>query len=150
MAEGKPRIRFYDQVDESLIVYALVPCTYKGQWVWVFNKKRGGLEFPAGHVEPGEHADATARRELEEETGTRDYRIWPVSYYSVSLPEAHGAFSPEQFGRLYYAELMNLGKPDPEIDRLVLSNEMPGNLSFPDIQPILLRHVTYWREAHKP
>lgn len=149
MAEEKPRIRFYRQADESLVVYALIPSTYQGQWVWVMNKKRGGLEFPAGHVEPGETPDAAARRELEEETGARDYRIWPVSYYAISLPEPDGAFSPERYGRLYYAELYNLGPTHSEIDHLVLSGKMPGNLSFPDIQPVLLRHVEHWRGANK-
>jgi 8-oxo-dGTP pyrophosphatase MutT (NUDIX family) len=35
----------------------------------------GHWDFPKGHIEPGEHAAETARRELQEETGISDVRI---------------------------------------------------------------------------
>ncbi|MEK6718982.1 MAG: bis(5'-nucleosyl)-tetraphosphatase [candidate division NC10 bacterium] len=34
-------------------------------------------DFPKGHIEPGEDPQATAARELQEETGIRDARIVP-------------------------------------------------------------------------
>ena len=34
--------------------------------------------FPGGHCEPGESAEAAARREFEEETGYRCARLWPL------------------------------------------------------------------------
>jgi len=149
MAFEKARIRFYDQGEDSRVIFSLIPSTYQGKWVWAQNKNRAGLEFPGGHVEPGESPDAAARRELEEETGATAYRIWPVCYYSVSLREADGSFAPARFGRLYYAEISALGPIDSEIDHLVFSEKIPGNLVFPDIQPVLLRHVETWRLAHK-
>ena len=43
------------------------------------------LEFPAGHVESGEDAAATAGRELEEETGYKASRIERVYHYYPSV-----------------------------------------------------------------
>ncbi len=148
MAEDKVRIRFYDKVDDSRVIFSIIPCTYQGRWVWAQNKVRMGLEIPGGHVEPGETPDAAARRELEEETGAIDYSIWPVTYYAVSTREADGSFSRERFGRLYYARIDSLGEIHSEIDHIILSNRLPANLTFPDIQPVLLRHVKTWRKAH--
>ena len=46
----------------------------------------GHWAFPKGHADPGESALETAKRELEEETGIRDYEVLEepsfVEYYS--------------------------------------------------------------------
>ena len=51
----------------------------------------GHWAFPKGHADPGESALSTAKRELEEETGIRDYEVLEersfVEYYSF-LQEA--------------------------------------------------------------
>ena len=47
------------------------------------------------------------------------------------------------FGRLYHAEVIRLGEvPDiSEIAEIMLFDRMPGNLTYPEIQPALFRHV---------
>lgn len=149
MSKSRMRIRFYEEGDDSQVIFSIIPCTYRGQWVWAQNKERTGLEIPGGHVEPGESPDAAARRELEEETGARDYRIWPVCYYSVSIRESDDRFSPERFGRLYYADISSLGDIHSEIDHIAFYDDLPPRLTFPDIQPALLRRVKEWRMANK-
>ena len=148
MARQKVRVRFYPTGDNSQVIFSIIPCTYKGKWVWVQNKRRIGLEIPGGHVEPGESPDAAARRELEEETGALDYQIWPVSFYSVSTREPDGSFGPERFGRLFYAEINRLGDIHSEIDHLSLFDNLPEQLTFPDIQPVFIRHVKAWRKEN--
>ncbi len=149
MTKDRVRIRFYETGDDSQVIFSIIPCTYQGQWIWAQNKGRVGLEIPGGHVEPGESPDAAARRELEEETGALDYRIWPVCYYSVSTREPDGSFSPERFGRLFYADIVSLGAIHSEIDHITLYDDLPARLTFPDIQPALLRRVKEWRKANK-
>ncbi len=149
MTGNRVRIRFYEQVHDSKVIFSIISCTYRGQWIWVKNKSRTGLEIPGGHVEPGESPDDAARRELEEETGAREYRIWPINYYSVSIRDANGRFSPALFGKLYYARVDSLGEIHSEIESISLHDALPSPLTFPDIQPVLLSRVKEWRKAHK-
>jgi 8-oxo-dGTP pyrophosphatase MutT (NUDIX family) len=64
----------------------------------------GHWAFPKGHADPGESALETAKRELEEETGIRDYEVVEepsfVEYYSFVQEAAptsvkHYAFAKE-------------------------------------------------------
>ena len=64
----------------------------------------GHWAFPKGHPDPGESALETAKRELEEETGIRDYEVLEepsfVEHYSFvqeSVPSSvkHYAFAKE-------------------------------------------------------
>lgn len=64
----------------------------------------GHWAFPKGHADPGESALETAKRELEEETGIRDYEVLEepsfVEHYSFvqqSVPSSvkHYAFAKE-------------------------------------------------------
>ncbi len=64
----------------------------------------GHWAFPKGHADPGESAIETAKRELEEETGIRDYEVLEersfVEYYSFvqeAVPSSvkHYSFAKE-------------------------------------------------------
>ena len=62
-------VRFHEHADDSLLRFAVICARYQNQWLLVRHRERRTWECPGGHREPGEDIDATARRELWEETG---------------------------------------------------------------------------------
>ena len=78
----------------------------------------------------------TAKRELYEETGAVDYTLKQICPYSVQDSE-------ETFGMLFYSEIKELGEMPPgfEIERVQLFEELPGPLTYPEIQPVLMDKV---------
>jgi 8-oxo-dGTP diphosphatase len=80
--------------------------------------------------------DATAHRELKEETGAERYHLEAVGDYSV---EREGRRS---HGRLYRARIETFGAlPPSEIAEVRAFDELPGRLTYPQIQPLLLAAV---------
>ncbi len=131
------RVKIYDQAEDELLKFAVIIARYRGQWVFCKHWQRDTLEVPGGHREPGEDIEETARRELWEETGATDYTIRPVCVYSVSSQEETG--EQESFGGLYFAEIEKLERElHSEIEKIILTDELPGRWTYPDIQPELL------------
>ena len=62
-------VKFYEDVKDELLRFAVVIAKHDGKWVLCKHKKRETLEFPGGHRETGEAIAETATRELMEETG---------------------------------------------------------------------------------
>jgi ADP-ribose pyrophosphatase len=71
-------------------IVTVVPITGDGRFVLIRQYRHAlgivDLQFPAGAVDPGENADAAARRELEEETGYVGGELVPL--YRAA-PNAH-------------------------------------------------------------
>lgn len=130
-------VRFYDKVDDGLLKFAVIISKHNGKWVFCKHKQRDTLEIPGGHRESCEAVEDTARRELYEETGATDFSITPVCVYSVTLP---GNFDgQETFGMLYFAEIREFEKElHSEIEKTVITAELPTAWTYPDIQPYLL------------
>lgn len=121
----------FGEINNCSFAFAVINATYKGKWVFVRHKDRDTWELPGGHREDREDINITASRELYEETGALDFKIEPVCDYSVTN-------NGTTFGRLFYAEIMELGYlPDSEIEEVKLMKEMPDSLTYPDIQPLL-------------
>ena len=139
-------IRLYEEADDSLLVYALIPATHRGKWVWGHKKGSGTWEFPGGHIEKDEPPLEAARRELVEESGASDFDLCPVCSYSVSRKTADGGLSGPVFGRLFYADIRQFGPLLHEIAEIALFEGLPSPLSYPDIQPHLIAHVKNWLE----
>ena len=134
-------VRFYDAVPDERLKFAVILARHRGQWVFCQHRSRGTLEVPGGHREPGESIEATARRELHEETGVLEYEIRPVCVYSVTAPDNFNG--EETFGMLYRAEIRRFeAELHSEIERIVLMDGLPENWTYPDIQPTLLREAT--------
>lgn len=130
------KISFYDQIEDSLIKFAVIVSRHQGQWVFCKHRDRDTYECPGGHREPGESVVEAAKRELWEETGAEAYTLTPICVYSVTVAE-------ETFGMLYFAEIAAFGKLPPyEIERVELFSALPDRWTYPEILPKLLEKVT--------
>lgn len=129
---------FYEvgEVKEKDMLYAVIASQYAGQWVFVRHKDRKTWEMPAGRKEEGEAIYQTARRELFEETGAASYVLREICDYSVTTDET-------RFGRVFFADIRELGPlPPSEIAEVTFQAIMPSLLTYPKIQPLILKKVS--------
>ena len=134
------KVQFYDRVDDRNLKFAVIVTKAQGHWVFCKHRERDTLEVPGGHREPGEDILTTAKRELYEETGAVDFSIRPVCVYSVTAPRNFDG--QETFGILFYADVKAFEKElHSEIERIVIRDDLPENLTYPEIQPYLMREV---------
>ena len=137
------KVRFYEQVDDALLKFAVIISKFQGKWVLCKHKERSTWEVPGGHREPGEDILTTARRELYEESGAIVFDIRPVCVYSVIRN------GEETFGMLYYAEIAEFeGELHSEIERMELFDVLPENWTYPLIQPLLIRELERRNKEH--
>lgn len=130
---------FYEAVEDSLLKFAVIVAKTNGKWVFCKHKERDTLEIPGGHREPNENIIDTAKRELIEETGAIDFDLKPICVYSVI--EKDNFNGEETFGLLCYADIKSFGKINSEIERIIITDELPTNWTYPTIQPYLLAEL---------
>ena len=140
--------KIYDlgRVNDNELKFAVIVSKFNGKFVYVRHKKRETWEIPGGHRELGEDINDTAVRELKEETGAVKFEIKPVCDYlcDYSLEKES---NNKSYGRVYYAEIDELGElPNLEIGEVQLFEHMPENLTYPQIQPVLLNEVVMRRK----
>ncbi len=136
-----PKVKFYDRVDDKLLRFAVIAARHNNQWVFCKQKMRSTYEIPGGRREPGEDILDTARRELYEETGAAEYDIRPVCVYSVAGMDGSTG-EEETYGMLYYADIAVFGElPDFEMEKVILFDRIPAELTYPFIQPELMKKV---------
>ncbi|MBS5950878.1 MAG: NUDIX domain-containing protein [Clostridium sp.] len=131
-------IEFYESgsIDNKKLLYAIVVSRYNGKWVFVKHKERSTWEIPAGHREENEDINYTAERELFEETGAKEYEITYICDYSLKIKEN------KSYASLFFAKIEKLGElPDYEIGEVGFFDEIPENLTYPNIQPKLHNKV---------
>lgn len=132
-------VKFYDTVDDSLLKFAVIISQSNGKWVFCKHKERDTYEVPGGHREAGENILETAKRELQEETGAVKYEIKPICVYSVIGKTRVNDTGEETFGMLYFAEINEFAKElHSEMEKVVLMDELPENLTYPLIQTKLI------------
>ena len=130
-------VNFYDTIDDSLLKFAVIITKSAGKWVFCKHRERITYEMPGGHREEGESIEETARRELYEETGALEYTMKQICAYSVQKD-----CGQETFGMLYYAEVTSFEEElHSEIEKIVLSESLPKNWTYPDIQPKLMEEA---------
>ena len=137
------QMAFYKKADDELLQFAVIAAKYQGRWVLCKHKERSTWEFPGGHRETGETIEAAAVRELYEETGAAEYRMVPVSVYSVTDQAQSGEKQAESFGMLFSAEISRFDQLPPafEMEKIECFEKPPDNWTYPEIQPLLFQHL---------
>lgn len=133
-------VKFYENVNDELLKFAVIIAKHQDKWVFCKHKERDTYEIPGGHREQGESIIEAAKRELTEETGAIDFKIEPVCVYSVTGKNRVNITGEETFGMLYYAEISSFSeKLYSEIERIELFDELPEKWTYPFIQPVLIK-----------
>ena len=132
-------VRFYEEIDDAQLKFAVILARSGGKWVYCRHRDRTTLEIPGGHREPGETIEAAAERELREETGAEAFSIRPVCAYAVVRDDQPG----ESCGMLFAAEINFFeGALHSEIAEIFLLDAPPeSNWTYPEIQPKLLEEA---------
>lgn len=135
-------VRFYDSVEDALLKFAVIIAKADGKWVFCKHRERDTYEIPGGHREPGEAIDDTAVRELQEETGAKDFAIKPVCAYSVTGKNRVNDTGEAMYGMLYYADISGFEQElHSEMEKVCLFDELPEALTYPEIQPKLVQEA---------
>ena len=134
-------IKFYENVADELLKFAVIISKTQNKYVFCKHKNRDTWEIPGGHRESGENIMDAAKRELYEETGALEFTIKPVCVYSVTAPDNYNN-GEESFGMLFFADIKQYEKElHSEIERIVLMDELPKKLTYPNIQPHLMEEA---------
>lgn len=132
------KIEFYEKniVENEKLLYAIIVSRYKNKWIFVKHKERDTWEIPAGHREINEDINFTAKRELFEETGAKEFEILYMNDYSLEIN------GKKSYAALFFAEIYSLGDlPNFEIGEIKEFDNIPKNLTYPDIQPKLFEKI---------
>ncbi len=135
---NKTKVQFYEDntIDESKLEFAVILAKYQNKWIYCKHKERNTWEIPDGHREKDEEILYTAKRELKEETGAEDFSIRPVAVYSVTIG------NKTNYGKLFYSEVRTINQNlEHEIEKIQLFNDIPENLTYPEIQPLLHKYI---------
>lgn len=104
------------------------------------HKDRSSWEIPGGHVESGESPEDAARRELLEEAGVFPSKLTAVADYAVDGVS----------GRVFVAEVgSRSGLLQYEIQETVDADELPDDLTYPEITHLLVNVVRECRAADR-
>lgn len=128
-------VKFYNALfrPETKLTYSVISAKFEDKWIFVRHNKRSTWEIAGGHIEAGETSSEAAGRELMEETGALKFDLECIATYSVTIDGETG------WGRLYIAAVTEIG-PIPDISEIAemrLADNLPENLTHPDIQPHL-------------
>ena len=130
-------VKFHDNVSDELLKFAVIISKTNGKWVFCKHKERDTYEVPGGRREVGESILETAKRELVEETGAIDFDMKPICVYSVK-GKTRVNENDESFGMLYFADIYSFGEINSEIEKILITDTLVENWTYPLIQPKLI------------
>lgn len=132
-------IKFFqkDEIEDEKLKFSVIMAKYQGKQIFCRHKKRSTWEIPGGHRELGESTYETAKRELYEETGAKEFSLNEICIYGVDMD---GEIT---YGMLCLAEVTVLGPlpPEMEIGQIELFDLLPSELTYPAIQPYLFEYI---------
>ena len=129
-------VNFYDAGNSKNLKFSVIFATDENGFVYVRHQDRSTWEMPGGHIEAGETALEAAHRELIEETSAKDFNIIEVCNYSVTVGDS------TTYGGLFFAEINSYTDSlDFEIAEVKSFKNMPSDLTYPEIQPLLFDKV---------
>ena len=135
-------VKFYDNADDSLLKFAVIISKSNGKWIFCKHKERNTYEIPGGHREKGESILLAAKRELKEETGAVDFTIRSVCAYSVKgKTRVNENADAETFRMLFVADIFSFEEIHSEIEKIILTDELVNNWTYPLIQPKLIQEA---------
>lgn len=135
-------VKFYEEVEDSLLKFAVIVSRTNGKWIFCKHKERDTFEVPGGHRELGETILETAKRELREETGAKDFEIKPVCVYSVKgKTRVSENDTAETYGMLFFANVFSFEKIHSEMEKIIICDELIDNWTYPLIQPKLIQEA---------
>ncbi len=133
-------VKFYDDIEDSRLKFAVIISQYYGKWVFCKHRERNTFEIPGGHREDGESISETANRELMEETGALHFSIKPICVYSVTGKNRVNESGKETFGMLFFADISEFSDClTNEIEFVKWFDDLPTEWTYPEIQPLLIR-----------
>lgn len=133
------KVNFYENIDDSLLKFAVIISKHNGKWVFCKHKERNTYEVPGGHREGNETILETAKRELYEETGALDFGISPVCVYSVTGKNKVNESGEETYGMLFFAEIKTFeNELHSEMEKVLITDTLVDNWTYPLIQPKLI------------
>lgn len=146
MAENNnlPILKFYNDVIDDFLAFAVIIARYKNKWILCKHKKRSTYEIPGGKREKVEAILDTAKRELYEETGAVEFDITPFTSYSVIKGNI------ESFGMIYYADVYKIDSmPESEMETFILFDSLPEieNWTYPTLQPLMIDRYNYLKSV---
>ncbi|MBR5546832.1 MAG: GNAT family N-acetyltransferase [Clostridia bacterium] len=124
--------------------YVVVCSNYQGKWLMSRHKKRDTWETQGEHIEAGETPMDAARRELYEESGVLEAELYPVCDYYGYDATGHAN------GMVFLAVIHQLGElPESEMSETRLFEQMPDNLTYPNVTPLLYTEAAKLLEKRK-
>lgn len=116
--------------------YVVVCTLFEGKYVLSKHKLRETWETQGGHIEINETPLEAAKRELFEESGIIDAQIYPICDYYGYNAERHSN------GQVYLAIANSLNYlPNFEMKEIKIFEELPTNLTYPKVTPILFKQA---------
>lgn len=110
------------------------------KFLMVENDRFDHMYSVGGRIKFGETAEEAVVREVYEETGAVDFDMKPICVYSVIAEDNFDG--EESFGMLYYADIKSFEKElHSEIERIMITDELPAAWTYPEIQPKLIEEA---------
>lgn len=135
-------VKFYDQVADALLKFAVIISKTDGKWVFCKHKERDTYEVPGGHREENENILETAKRELKEETGALDFTVSPICVYSVTGKNKVNETGEETYGMLFFADIKSFeDELHSEMEKVLITDTLVENWTYPLIQPKLIEEA---------